>query len=65
MNAPPPMWHPPHTKENSWWEHDGQGIPLTRVCAECRERKLAAYRPEILKPYTQADVDEPIEPEEM
>jgi hypothetical protein len=48
----------------SWWEYDGQGIPLCRVCPACREAKLARYRPEILQPYTQADVDEPIEPEE-
>jgi hypothetical protein len=47
----------------SWWEHDAQGIPLERVCAECREEKLSRYRPEILAGYTQADVDEPIESE--
>lgn len=55
----------PHTKnDGSWWEHDAQGIPLCRVCDECREAKLSRYRPEILTGYTQADVDEPIEPEE-
>ena len=48
----------------SEWEFDGQGIPLVRACDKCRKKKLARYRPEILKPYTQADVDEPIEPEE-
>jgi len=48
---------------DSWWEYDGQGIPLCRVCEVCRDQKLAKYRPEILRPYTQADVDEPIEPE--
>jgi hypothetical protein len=53
-----------HTRHNSWWEHDAQGIPLARVCAECQEKVLATYRPEILTSYTQADVDEPIEPEE-
>lgn len=50
--------------ESSWWEYDGQGIPLCRVCDKCRREKLAQYRPEILVGYTQADVDEPIEPEE-
>jgi hypothetical protein len=50
--------------EESWWEYDGQGIELERVCSSCRARKLAKYRPEILTGYTQADVDEPIEPEE-
>jgi hypothetical protein len=54
----------PHTKnDGSWWEHDARGIPLCRVCPECREAKLARYRPEILSGYDQSDVDEPIEPE--
>jgi hypothetical protein len=48
----------------SWWEYDGQGIELARVCALCVDTVLAKYRPEILQPYTQADVDEPIEPED-
>lgn len=48
--------------DGSWWESDAQGIPLCRVCSECRATKLSAYRPEILTGYTQADVDEPIEP---
>jgi hypothetical protein len=38
-----------------------QNIPLARVCEDCRATTLAKYRPEILRPYTQADVDEPIE----
>jgi len=46
-----------------WWEFDAQGIALCKVCGECRERKLARYRPIILTGYTQADVDEPIEEE--
>jgi hypothetical protein len=54
--------HHRHTKyDGSWWELDGQGIPLCRVCSLCRAAKLATYRPEILRPYSQADVDEPIE----
>ena len=48
----------------SWWENDAQGIPLARVCDKCRAKKLSGYRPEILTGYTQADVDEPIEPED-
>lgn len=48
----------------SWWEKDGAGIPLCRVCAVCKKQKLAKYRPEILEPYDQSDVDEPIEPED-
>lgn len=44
-------------------EHDGQGIFLCFTCSKCKAEKLARYRPEILTHYTQADVDEPIEPE--
>ncbi len=51
------------SSEPSWWEHDGRGIPLCRVCDTCRREKLSRYRPEILRPYTQDDVDEPIEAE--
>jgi hypothetical protein len=47
----------------SEWELDGNGIELCRCCDLCREQRLAAYRPENLQPYTQADVDEPIEPD--
>jgi hypothetical protein len=48
----------------SWWENDAQNIPLCRVCDVCRDAKLAGYRPEILTGYSQADVEEPIEPQE-
>lgn len=47
--------------KDSWWECDAQGIPLCRVCEDCKARRLAQFRPEILTGYTQADVDEPIE----
>jgi len=53
-----------HKDDESWWEHDAQGIPLVRVCDKCRTARLACFRPEILTGYTQADVDEPIEPDE-
>jgi hypothetical protein len=48
----------------SEWEHDGNGIELCRACPSCKKQKLSRYRPEILRPYTQADVDEAIEPED-
>jgi hypothetical protein len=49
--------------ENSWWEYDARGIPLSRVCDKCIEEKLSGYRPEVLvDPGYWAD--EPIEPEE-
>ena len=45
------------------WVNDAQNIPLCEVCSDCRANKLARYRPEILTGYTQADVNESIEPE--
>lgn len=53
-----------HTNgDGSWWAHDAQGIPLCRVCDKCEQYRLSKYRPEILTGYTQADVDEPIDPQ--
>ena len=49
--------------EDSWWENDAQGIPLCRVCDQCREEKLGRYRPCILSGYDQSDVNEPIDPD--
>lgn len=51
-----------HVHEFTWWESDGRGIPLAKVCDSCVKDVLSRYRPEILGYYTQADVDEPIEP---
>jgi hypothetical protein len=51
-------------RSQSWAEYDAQGIYLCRVCDDCRDAKLSRYRPEILRGYTQADVDEPIEADE-
>lgn len=51
-----------HTKhDGSWFEVDGRGIPLCRVCPDCKAEKMGRYRPQILRHYTQADVDERIE----
>jgi len=52
-----------HTKENSWWEYDARGIPLCRVCDNCKAAKLAAYRPDVLTD-SNYEADEPIEPED-
>jgi hypothetical protein len=55
-----------HTCERnaSWWAYDAKGIPLCRVCDECREAKLSRYRPEILTGYSQEDVNEPLDEED-
>lgn len=58
-----PRYCPCGSGKPSWWEYDAQNLPLDRVCVDCKARKLAKYRPEILTGYTQADVDEPIEEE--
>jgi hypothetical protein len=49
--------------EQSKWELDAQGIPLIRACDVCWPKKMLAYRPCVRTAYTQADMDEPIEPE--
>jgi hypothetical protein len=36
------------SERNSWWETDARGIPLARVCVECKEKKLNKFRPEVL-----------------
>jgi hypothetical protein len=47
----------------TWWEYDARGIELCKVCAVCRDEKLAKFRPEVRSdPNYQAD--EPIEPDE-
>ena len=43
-------------------QFDGRGIFLCFTCEKCHKEKMSGYRPEILGFYTQADVDEPIEP---
>lgn len=48
-------------RATSWWEYDGRGIPLCRVCEKCRGVKLAGYRREVLRYYDESDVDEAIE----
>lgn len=50
------------SQKTTWDVYDAQGIYLTKVCARCEKQKLSVFRPEILTGYTQADVDEPIEP---
>lgn len=48
----------------TWWLTDGNGIPCAKVCPRCEHYHRAKYRPEVMdRPYTEADVDEPIEPE--
>ena len=50
------------SERNSWWETDARGIPLARVCVECKEKKLNKFRPEVLT-NSQYSSCEPIEAE--
>ncbi|QWY83478.1 hypothetical protein [Rhizobium phage RHph_X2_28B] len=49
--------------KDSWWEYDARGIPLTRVCEDCKQRKLAGYRPDVLT-NPNYEADESIEEDE-
>jgi len=49
--------------KESWWENDARGIPLDRVCEDCKTQKLAKFRPEVLT-NPNYETDEPIEEEE-
>lgn len=46
------------------WLKDAHGIELCKVCDRCEPFKRLRYRPEILAGYSQADVSEPIEPDD-
>lgn len=46
--------------EQSYIAYDARGIPLTRVCGKCRDKRLAVYRPEVLT-NCNYETDEPIE----
>lgn len=38
-----------HTKnDGSWWEYDARGLPLVRVCGDCKAEKLGVYRNDVL-----------------
>lgn len=50
--------------ELSYWQFDGNGIELCRTCSECHDKRMSRYDPRYLEPYTQGDIDEPIEPED-
>lgn len=53
-----------HSRPESYWLNDAQGIPVARVCQRCEAAVKARYRPEIFTGYSQRDVDEPIESDE-
>ena len=44
--------------------YDAQSIYIGRMCGQCKRERLSHFRPEILRGYSQADVNEPIEPED-
>jgi len=49
--------------KDSWWENDARGIPLARVCEDCKQQKLSGFRPEVLSD-SNYEAYEPIEPED-
>lgn len=62
MNTRPPFPCPCGSGLPSQWQNDARGIPLCRTCSNCHRRKMAAYRPDVLRdPNYWAD--EAIEPE--
>jgi hypothetical protein len=52
------------SKEFPEAQYDGRGIFLTYTCDKCHKEKMTGFNPVILDYYTQADVDEQIEPED-
>src|SRR3954464_9642682 len=34
---------------DSFWQKDARGIPLCRTCTKCHRKKMASYRPDVLK----------------
>lgn len=36
------------SQKNSWWESDARGIPLARICEDCKEERLSKFRKEVL-----------------
>ena len=48
--------------KNSWWESDARGIPLARVCVDCKKTKLSKFKPSVLTD-SQYQTDEPVDPE--
>jgi hypothetical protein len=49
--------------KKSWWEFDARGIPLNRVCQDCKQEKLNKFRPAVLA-NSNYQTDEPIEEDE-
>ena len=50
------------SEKNSWWESDARGIPLARVCIDCKADRLKKYKPSVLY-NSNYHADEPIEAE--
>lgn len=36
------------SNKESWWEYDARGIPLARVCEDCKTQRLSKFRPDVL-----------------
>lgn len=46
----------------SQWVNDARGIPLARVCKDCKDEKLKGFRPEVLTDPNYF-TEEPVEPD--
>lgn len=49
--------------EPSYWINDARGIPLTRVCDQCRAERTEGFRPDVINDPNYW-TDEPVDPEE-
>ena len=52
-----------HTKANSFWLNDARGIPLCRVCPDCKTVAKSTFRIEVLDE-SDYDCDEAIDPDD-
>jgi len=46
--------------KNSWWESDARGIPLARVCVDCKSEKLSKFKKSVLTD-SNYKTEEPVE----
>ena len=47
-----------YSTTDEWWVHDGQGVPLVKVCDQCFNDKVRRFRPEVFLPQPDKENDE-------